>query len=51
MVWIYGGGFMNGVAILDSYGPHYLMEDEIIVVTINYRLGAFGKYKMKINTS
>ena len=25
-----------------EHGPEYLMEREVVVVTINYRLGVFG---------
>lgn len=42
MYYIYGGGFVNGVGNFDNVGPHYFMEHEIVVVTINYRVGAFG---------
>lgn len=41
MVWIHGGGFVTGSA--RDYDPHVLAEQEdVIVVTINYRLGALG---------
>ncbi|XP_057653317.1 venom carboxylesterase-6-like [Diorhabda carinulata] len=42
MVWIYGGGFINGVANFDQAGPHYFMENNVMIVTINYRVGPFG---------
>ncbi|KAG5877342.1 hypothetical protein JTB14_030713 [Gonioctena quinquepunctata] len=42
MFYIYGGGFVNGAADFDFYGPHYLMENGVIVVTANYRVGPFG---------
>ena len=40
MVWIHGGGFVGGES--DDYDPSGLVEDGVIVVTINYRLGALG---------
>ncbi|GFS09717.1 carboxylic ester hydrolase [Elysia marginata] len=41
MVWIHGGGFMNGAAY--QYIPSRLVTDAgVIVVTIQYRLAAFG---------
>jgi para-nitrobenzyl esterase len=41
MVWIHGGGFLNGSA--DIYDARWLTsQGDIIVVTINYRLGALG---------
>jgi para-nitrobenzyl esterase len=40
MVWIHGGGFVGGES--DDYNPSWLVADGVIVVTINYRLGALG---------
>ena len=41
MVWIHGGGFVTGAG--SEYDAHVLAEKhDVIVVTINYRLGAFG---------
>ena len=41
MVWIHGGGFANGSA--DIYDARWLAtQGDIVVVTINYRLGALG---------
>jgi para-nitrobenzyl esterase len=40
MVWIHGGGFTGGES--DDYNPSALVADGVIVVTINYRLGALG---------
>lgn len=41
MVWIHGGGFFNGSG--DIYDARWLAEEgDIVVVTINYRLGALG---------
>jgi len=41
MVWIHGGGFRNGSA--DAYDARWLTtQGDIVVVTINYRLGALG---------
>lgn len=41
MVWIHGGGFVNGSA--DIYNARWLAaKGNILVVTINYRLGALG---------
>ena len=40
MVWIHGGALITGES--NDYDPTLLVEDGVIVVTINYRLGALG---------
>jgi para-nitrobenzyl esterase len=41
MVWIHGGALFLGES--DDYDPRKLVEDgDVVVVTINYRLGALG---------
>ncbi|XP_036329317.1 esterase B1-like isoform X2 [Rhagoletis pomonella] len=42
MVWIHGGAFAVGEANRDWCGPDYFMEKDVILVTIQYRLGVFG---------
>ncbi|KAG8034161.1 hypothetical protein G9C98_001245 [Cotesia typhae] len=42
MVWIHGGGFYSGAGDDDFFGPDYLIEKDIVLVTINYRLGILG---------
>ncbi len=42
LVWIHGGGFANGNAGLPLYRGDRLARRGIVVVTFNYRLGAFG---------
>ncbi|MBI1250616.1 MAG: carboxylesterase family protein [Alphaproteobacteria bacterium] len=42
MVWIYGGGLLNGSASTPLYAGDALARRGVIVVTFNYRLGAFG---------
>lgn len=42
MVWIYGGGLQNGSASTPLYAGDALARHGVIVVTFNYRLGAFG---------
>ncbi|PZC78409.1 hypothetical protein B5X24_HaOG200116 [Helicoverpa armigera] len=41
MVWIHGGGFIGGSSSRDS-GPDFLLRNDVIVVAINYRVGAYG---------
>lgn len=42
MVWIYGGALVNGSASTPLYAGDNLAKRGVIVVTFNYRLGAFG---------
>jgi carboxylesterase type B len=42
MVWIHGGGFYGGSGGTQMYGPQYLLDKDIILVTINCRLGTLG---------
>ncbi|KAH8361977.1 hypothetical protein KR200_002647 [Drosophila serrata] len=43
MVYIHSGGFFSGTGHPVASGPEYLMDTgEVIMVTINYRLGPFG---------
>ncbi len=42
MVWIHGGGFLSGDGSDGFYGPSNLLDKDIILVTLNYRLGIFG---------
>ncbi|XP_068810389.1 cholinesterase isoform X2 [Struthio camelus] len=43
MVWIYGGGFETGSSSLSVYDGKFLARVErVIVVSMNYRIGALG---------
>ncbi len=42
MVWIHGGGHSFGSSDLAYYQSNGLVKKDIVLVTINYRLGAFG---------
>jgi para-nitrobenzyl esterase len=43
IVWIHGGAFMSGGSQLSNYnGTKFAQDANIVVVCINYRLGAFG---------
>lgn len=42
MVWIHGGGFTVGSGSLPAYDGEALAHRGIILVTLNYRLGALG---------
>lgn len=43
MVWIHGGAFLFGSGDDLLYGPDYLLKEDVVLVTMNYRLGPFGK--------
>ncbi|PSN41522.1 Cholinesterase 1 [Blattella germanica] len=42
MVWIHGGSFLTESGNMEYAGPHFLVEEDIIFVSINYRLGPLG---------
>ena len=43
MVWIYGGSFTSGSSALDVYDGRILAaQGDVIVVSMNYRMGALG---------
>ena len=42
MVWIHGGAFQLGSSLSDFYGPERLLDEDVVLVTLNYRLGALG---------
>jgi len=42
MVWIHGGGFFASSGSTEMYGPEFLLDQEVVLVTINYRLGTLG---------
>lgn len=42
MIYLYGGGFMHGSCGPEIYGPDYILQNNVILVTINYRVGVLG---------
>ena len=42
MVFIHGGGFVVGNSGTISQGPAFLMDEDVILVSISYRLGILG---------
>jgi para-nitrobenzyl esterase len=42
IVWIYGGGFVNGGSSPPTYAGARLAKQGVVVVSFNYRLGRFG---------
>lgn len=51
MVFIHGGGFYENSGSEDLYSPEFLMTEDIVLVTINYRLGIFGKQLIFFTTA
>ena len=49
MFWIYGGSFIIGSNRADNQGPQYFIDNGVIVVMANYRLGALGFFAMGEN--
>ncbi|XP_026318747.1 cholinesterase 1-like [Hyposmocoma kahamanoa] len=42
MVFIHGGGFMCGSGNDNIYGPEFLVKENVVLVTINYRVDILG---------
>lgn len=42
MVWIYGGSFSGGSGNSFIYGPNFIVGEGVVLVTMNYRVGALG---------
>jgi para-nitrobenzyl esterase len=42
IVWIYGGGFVNGGSSPPTYAGAALARQGVVLVSFNYRLGRFG---------
>ena len=48
MVWIHGGGNQNGAGSLPQYNGTKLAMHDVVVVTINYRLGPLGQLSSEL---
>jgi para-nitrobenzyl esterase len=46
LVWIYGGGFVNGGASPPTYAGANLAKKGVLVVSFNYRVGRFGTFAL-----
>lgn len=47
MFYIHGGGFQEGSSSETLFGPDFLIDENVILVTFNYRLGPFGFLTLK----
>ncbi len=46
VVWIYGGGFVNGGASPPTYSGAELARQGVLFVSFNYRVGRFGTFAL-----
>ncbi|XP_015600279.1 venom carboxylesterase-6 [Cephus cinctus] len=42
MIWFHGGGWVTGAGHSEFYGPKFLLDHDVILVTVNFRLGPLG---------
>ncbi|XP_074034124.1 juvenile hormone esterase isoform X1 [Leptinotarsa decemlineata] len=42
LLWIHGGGYTAESSTFEYSSPKYIMDQGVVVVTFNYRLGPFG---------
>lgn len=43
MFWIHGGAFYLGYSDSNMFGPDYFMDTNVVLVSINFRLGILGE--------
>lgn len=43
LVWIYGGAWIGGSSNTSLYSPDFIIDQDVVLVTFNYRLGPLGK--------
>lgn len=48
MVFFYGGGFEVGAAY--GYTAEYFLDEDVVFVVVQYRLGLFGKLSYQYRT-
>ncbi|XP_052751587.1 juvenile hormone esterase-like isoform X2 [Galleria mellonella] len=48
MVFIHGGAYLQGSGNSDAYGPDFLLQHDVILVTLNYRLDLLGFLNLDI---
>jgi len=51
VAFLHGGAFVMGSAESDLYGPQVLLDREVVLVGINYRLGALGWLSMETDSA
>lgn len=48
MVYIHGGGFFSGSSTSQVYRPDYILDSDVVLVAMNYRVGPLGKLPMNV---
>jgi carboxylesterase type B len=43
MVWIHGGAFKMGTGSSTMYGPDHFLEEDVVIASIQYRIGILGR--------
>lgn len=46
LIFFHGGAWVNGDASDLIYGPDFLLSQDIVLVTVQYRLGIFGLFSL-----
>ena len=46
MVFVHGGGFVQGSSSPAQYGAEFLVKEDVILVTVNYRYMVIGTKKI-----
>lgn len=47
MIWLHGCGWICGAGHSEFYSPKFLLDHDVILVTVNYRLGPLGFLSME----
>ncbi|XP_076277825.1 carboxylic ester hydrolase-like [Lasioglossum baleicum] len=47
MIWLHGCGWICGAGHSEFYSPKFLLDRDVILVTVNYRLGPLGFLSME----
>lgn len=43
IVFVHGGAYVGGSGATALYGPELFLDKDVVLVTLNYRLGIMGK--------
>nr|UZH45661.1 carboxylesterase 27 [Meteorus pulchricornis] len=51
MIWLHGGRYLSGYTNITYFGPDYLIENNVVVVVTNFRLGALGHLALNLQNA